>query len=181
MWLIMPFIWGILEAVLLFMVPDVPVSIVTLKRGTKAGIIASIAAAIGAAIGGGAMYYWGQKDLFGVLAIIEKLPAISPQMIDKVIMQMHGARPFIAMLTGSFQGTPYKIYASIASSVNIPIWQISLLTPLIRLPRFLVAVGITSVAAQWARKIITSEKAIFWSAICIWASFYALYWSIMPN
>lgn len=181
MWLILPFLWGILEAILLFMVPDVPISMVTLKRGVKAGAIASFAAAIGAAIGGIVMFYWGRNDIIGVLALVEKLPAISPQMIDKVAAQMQGAHPFVSMLIGSFQGTPYKIYASIAPSVNIPLWQLFLLTPLIRLPRFLLVAGITNVAAKYARKIIAEEKTIFWLIIALWAGFYALYWTIMPG
>lgn len=181
MWLILPFLWGILEAILLFMVPDVPVSMVTLKRGAKAGAIASLAAAVGAAIGGIVMFYWGRNDIIGVLALIEKLPAISPQMIDKVMVQMHGMHPFVSMLIGSFQGTPYKIYASIAASVHIPIWQIVLFTPLIRLPRFLLVAGITNIAAKYARKIIATEKIIFWLAIVLWAGFYVLYWTIMPG
>lgn len=181
MWILAPFIWGILEATLLFMVPDVPISIITYKRGASDGLKATFAAAIGAAIGGIFMYYWGVYDVLSALSIIEKLPAISPQMIAKVNDELNGANPFWAMLFGSFTGTPYKIYATLAPVANIPVWLLFLMTPLVRLPRLLLAVVYTKYGVKFAAIKIKNPKIIIGLLFGFWLGFYALYWSLMPN
>ena len=48
-------LWGLAEATLFFVVPDVAISVFTLIRGIPAGLRAALAAAIAAAIGGLAM------------------------------------------------------------------------------------------------------------------------------
>lgn len=180
-YLIAPFIWGLLEAALLFMVPDVAISYVTLKHGAKKGAYAAMIAAIGAAIGGIFMFYWGANNLPQILGLIEKLPAISQAMIEKVNIQMHGDTPFIEMLNGSMTGTPYKIYASFASSAGINPISLFLLTPLVRLPRFLIVVLITKIANAATSKIVFSSKAKTLILFSAWALFYALYWTFMPS
>jgi len=181
MWLFLPFFWGLMEATVFFMVPDVPISFITMKRGAKAGIIASFVAACGAAIGGIAMFYWARQDLFGVLTIIEKLPAISEKMIIDVKTQMQGSHPFIAMLLGAFRGTPYKIYASFAPYCGIPIWKIFLLTPLIRLPRFLMVVFATKYANSFAKRMAMKQSDLIKFAVVTWILFYLIYWLVMPS
>ena len=180
-YLIAPFIWGLLEATLLFMVPDVAISYVTLKHGAKKGATAALIAAIGAAIGGIVMFYWGANNLPQVLGIIEKLPAISNEMIEKVGVQMHGSAPFMDMLIGSLTGAPYKLYASFASSANISPIILFALTPFVRLPRFLIVVGLTRIGGIICAQGKISLRIQVFVLFSVWVVFYALYWTLMPS
>ena len=53
---------GIAEATVFFIVPDVWISFVALRRGWQAGALAAFFACIGALIGGAIMYLWGSND-----------------------------------------------------------------------------------------------------------------------
>ena len=47
---------------LFFIVPDVWISFVAVRRGWKAGVWAACFACLGALIGGSVMYVWGSRD-----------------------------------------------------------------------------------------------------------------------
>lgn len=181
MYLIAPFVWGLLEATLLFMVPDVAISAVTLKYGLKKGVMAAFSAAIGAAIGGLIMFYWGINNLPFILSLIEKLPAISTQMIDKVAVQMSGDSPFRDMLLGSVSGVPYKIYASFGASAHINPLLLFLITPFVRLPRFLLVATGWAFFGQICDKYLKQANIKFMVLIGFWVISYALYWTFMPS
>ena len=180
-YLLAPFIWGVLEATLLFMVPDVAISYVTLKLGLRKGVLAALVASFGAALGGLIMYRWGSADLAQALAIIERLPAISKGMVENVDAQMHGDYPYWSMLTGSLTGTPYKIYASFAASASIHPLALFLITPLVRLPRFLLVVMLTGLAARVAGRFVPDERCRLFVLVAFWIIFYIGYWSLMPG
>lgn len=55
-------LWGIAEATVFFIVPDVWISFVAARRDWKAGVLAACLACTGALIGGAIMYLWASRD-----------------------------------------------------------------------------------------------------------------------
>ena len=184
--ILLAFLWGVAEASLFFVVPDVPVSLIALARGWRVGLVAAVAAAAGALAGGTALALCASHAPQAVLALVEAVPAISPAMIARLQAQMAGDVPAgIAALAGtlieaSLSGVPYKIAAASWPTLGLPIWQLALLTPLVRLPRFiaLAAAGgmlhrLTPTLPGWMRPVRTRLLL----AILGWAAFYTWYWT----
>jgi membrane protein YqaA with SNARE-associated domain len=115
------FIWGFAEATLFFVIPDVGLSIIALG-GREAGLIATGYAVLGALLGGMLMYFFGRADLDRVVAILHRIPLITPEEIENV--QANLERSGIgAMFLGPFVGIPYKIYATFAHRIGtLPIF-----------------------------------------------------------
>lgn len=76
--------WGFAEATLFFIVPDVLLSIIIVRRGRRVAWIATVWAIAGAVVGGALMYCWSAQNASGVIALLDRLPAISPAMIARV-------------------------------------------------------------------------------------------------
>jgi membrane protein YqaA with SNARE-associated domain len=171
--------WGFAEATLFFIVPDVWVSLVAVRRGLRPALFACLFATAGAIIGGAVMYGWAGSNPAAAVAALDRVPAVSPEMIERVEGQWthHG---FIALLAGAFTGTPYKVYAVKASVVGIPLGRLLLLTIPARLPRFvLVALVVhvlsTTLLKNWKPAVTLSVSIAFW------AVFYVVFLSLMPG
>ncbi|MCJ7434427.1 MAG: hypothetical protein MUO77_13145 [Anaerolineales bacterium] len=77
------FVWGLAEATLFFIIPDVGLSVIALK-GVDVGLVACIYALAGALVGGTIMYYLGQANIKTVARVLEKIPAIRHADLEKV-------------------------------------------------------------------------------------------------
>jgi hypothetical protein len=101
------FIWGVAEATLFFFVPDVLLSYIGLRRGTKLALRASIIAAVGAGCGGVIMYLWSTNDPAMARKAVLAVPAISEAMAQRAEQAMAG-NWFLATVLGRFTSTPFK-------------------------------------------------------------------------
>ena len=182
--ILLAFVWGIAEASLFFVVPDVPVSLIALARGWQAGLRAALAAAAGAMLGGTALAVFAGNAPETAIALVDAVPAISPAMIARMQAMMAGTGSAAglagAMIQASLNGVPYKIAAASAPVLGIPVWELALLTPLVRLPRFvaLAAAGaglrrLTPVLPGWMQPL----RVRLLLAVLGWSAFYGAYWS----
>jgi membrane protein YqaA with SNARE-associated domain len=166
------------EAVLFFVVADVPITLMTARAGFRTGLILSVWATAGALLGGIALYCWAGADAAGVERVLDLVPSVS-------LGQIAAARQEIAddwisaTLIGGFSGDPYKLYASAAGSQGLALLPFLAISLVARLSRFVVtaaiAQGVTTVLkrtghGRWALPLI----ALFW------VGFYAWYWTRMP-
>jgi len=174
------FVWGVAEATLFFIVPDVLLSYIGLKRGTASAARASGIAALGAACGGAIMYAWSAEDLAAARAAVLAVPAISEAMVAHAAEAMRGDW-LLATLLGPLSSTPFKVYAILAlhaGGTTLPVFALAGFFA--RLPRFLiVSIGV-SLIGQFARRWL-SERQLVWVFIGAWVSFYAVFFAIMPN
>jgi membrane protein YqaA with SNARE-associated domain len=172
-------LWGFGEATIFFVVPDVIISLIALLYGWRTGAFAVLAAIMGAVVGGIVIYQWGQADISGATAFFDNLPAIAPSTIARANREMSGDHVGFAMLMGSVTSVPYKLYAAQAGATGMSLWAFVLLTPLVRLPRFALAVALAQLAKRFAPAKLHQHKikllALFW------IGFYALYWSLAPS
>lgn len=158
------FLWGIAEATLFFIVPDVFISFVGLVS-VRRGLWACVYAVAGALVGGAIMYLWGQADLDGVRPLLVVVPAIHTEDLNTVQQELLSiGAP--AVFLGPLSGVPYKIYAAHAHLISG-----LLLFLLISIParglRFVLMATIPAVVARWigtrlsfARKI--QLLGLFW-------------------
>lgn len=173
------FIWGVAEATLFFIVPDVLLSYIGLKRGAAAAARASAVAAIGAAIGGAIMYLWAAQDFAAAREAVLAAPAISEAMAQRAAQAMAG-NWFLATLFGPLSSTPFKLYAILAPQAGAPLPLFALAAIAARLPRFLiVSIGLAWIGSFLGRWL--SARQLLWLLIGAWLLFYAAFFALMPN
>lgn len=109
-------LWGLAEATLFFIVPDVWLSLAG-RRRLQTELRACLFALAGALLGGALVYIGGAHDKQAI-TLREKIPAIRPAMVARVAMELadHGAG---AIFIGPLTGTPYKLYAAQAADAGI--------------------------------------------------------------
>ncbi|MBU0620766.1 MAG: hypothetical protein KJ795_02860 [Gammaproteobacteria bacterium] len=167
-------IWGFAEATLFFIVPDVLLSAIALKDLRRA-LFACVLALLGALLGGLLMYLWGAADHQAATAVVEKVPAISSELLDEVSRSL-SEQGLLAVLLGPLFGVPYKTFAINASAAGMPLLAFMLVSIPARLIRFvLVTALVHSIARLLCRYWPTSRiYAVFGIA---WVAFYAAYFT----
>ncbi len=173
------FFWGLAEATLFFIVPDVLLSYVGLKRGARAGALASVFAAIGAGVGGAIMYSWAVADAQAARAAVLAVPAVSEAMAANAEAAM-AQNWLLATFAGPLSSTPFKLYAVLAPGADAGLIAFTLLGALARLPRFLI---VSAAAALIGRLLLgrLSPRAQTWAWAGAWLAFYAAFLALMPN
>ncbi len=168
--------WGLAEATVFFIVPDVLLSWVALKHLRKA-LWACLWALAGALIGGATIWYLGVGDPEPVRTFFVALPGISDEMIANVQAQLRDTG-LVALFIGPLIGTPYKIYAAEAASVGLGLAPFLLVSIPARLLRFVLVASLFALLGRWLRRIVTLNT-IRVMHVAGWAGFYAWYFSIM--
>lgn len=176
-WRRIAFAWGLAEATVFFVVPDVWITRIAL-RSLRESMVATGLAIAGALIGGALVYVWGWHDPAAVRAVFDALPAISPELIDSIGTHWRQSGVW-APLLGAFSGVPYKLYAAQAATVmSLPAFL--LLSIPVRGARLVVLALVTHWIARWATPRF-GERRVFAVWLGLWVVNYALYWSVMPN
>lgn len=165
-------LWGLAEATLFFIVPDVWLTAVGV-RDLRRGLLACGWALAGALLGGLLMYGWGSARPEAVAAALDRVPAISPAMLDRVAAQLdaHGAA---AALLGPLRGTPYKTYAGLAPGAGVGLLPFLLVSVPARLVRF----ALLTAGVHWVGPRLlpgASDRARIGVLLAVWALFYAGY------
>jgi hypothetical protein len=168
--------WGLAEAMVFFIVPDVLLTAIGC-RSIRAALKATGFAILGALLGGLIMYWFAAVSPETSRALLTHVPAIHPRLIEDVRSRL-SERGLIAVLFGPAGGVPYKIYA-VEWGVrhgNLP------LLLLISIPargiRFLFSIlltgGICRLIAPWTKRRVQTEMAIL---ALFWVVFYAFYFA----
>jgi len=176
--LLIAFIWGLAEATLFFIVPDVLFTYLVLFNRNLA-LWSCLIALAGALIGGTAMYQWGKKDLGSATRLVSLLPGISKTLIER---EKNGLRKkgLLAILIGPLKGIPYKIYAICAPSTGISLFRFLLISVPARLIRFVLATLLADLAFHWMlpKLNLTVQVSIL---TAFWLIFYAWYFMKMRD
>src|SRR5438876_8872457 len=105
--LVLAFAWGLAEATLFFIVPDVLLTLIAC-RALRPALKASIVALAGALAGGALMYALGTREPNSARIFLDYVPAISPALITSVAAQINESG-LLAVMLGPLKGIPYKI------------------------------------------------------------------------
>lgn len=136
--------------------------------------------ALAGALGGGALVYlWASHDPATVTALIEKVPAISSGMIDRVRADLEQQGAW-AIITGPLQGIPYKAFASQAPEAGIPLMTLLAYSIPARLLRFF-AVTLLCYAGVRLLERWFSPNSVLRVLLACWIVFYGFYFWHMPG
>lgn len=174
---IIPFVWGLAEAVFFFIVPDVWLTWLAFTNGEWQKLTSAIIwATAGALIGGILMYNAGRYVPYQRIAEwLVHVPGISRQLIDTVALQMKEFGIW-GVFEGVLKAIPYKIYAVQwgANGGNFWVWVMATIAA--RGGRFFLSVLIARMMDAFCQKVIQGwiliKKYVFFS---FWTIFYILY------
>ena len=160
------------------MIPDVLVTRAALTS-LRFGLLTVAYALAGSLLGGALSYVWGASDLAGARHVLDALPAISIDMLDRARQALATDGMFVALL-GSFTGVPYKVYAIHAASTGIALPEFLLDSVPVRGIRFVLLAFVTralvrGVVPAWTQQRLRRAWALAWIVN------YSIYWTIMPN
>ncbi len=130
-------IWGFAEATVFFVVPDVVVTAAGL-RSWKAMLAAALLATCGALAGGAIMYELGARDHRRAEAMLVRIPAIHPPMVQRAGQRLR-ERGLTELFVASVTGVPFKIEAVHAGAQQVSIAQFLAVGALARATRFVAA------------------------------------------
>lgn len=169
-------VWSAAEAAIFFIVADVPISWIAVKRGTKAAVLAALVAALASVIGTLILWWWSSREPAIATATMALLPGIDGNTLA-VAGDIYD-EGLLAVLAASFQGIPFKLFA--LEAANGPDIAFLLLAPLLRLPRFLaVALFAGTISGLLEKRMATRQR--LWLLAALWIAFYAFYFSAMPG
>lgn len=162
------FLWGLAEATLFFIVPDLLVSAVALER-LRAALVACAWATAGALAGGVLMYAWGALAPAEAWSALDRVPGIGPAMQEGVraALAEHG---LAALFLGPLTGTPYKLYAVAAGQQGLSLAAFLLVSVPARALRFVLLALLTRAIAQ----LLPERRRLPVLAVC-WLVFYLGY------
>lgn len=170
-------LWGFAEATLFFLVPDIWLTAIAVRRGLKPALLACPTALAGALLGGLAMYGWGAANPEAARDVLDWVPGVDPAMIAEVQTSLaeDGA---MAMFLGPLLGIPYKIYAVEAAGAGIGPATFLAVSVAARLLRFLV---LTTVAHAISAALSGHAGPRFRTGLLagVWVVFYTAYFTIV--
>jgi len=177
-WRVAATMWGFAEATLFFVVPDMLITGLAL-RGLRRGFEATAFALAGALVGGVLMWHWGAHDLAAARAALDYLPAIGPDLMDRVATELR-TTGIVSICIGPFVGVPYKIYAIEAAQAGAGLATFLLVSIPARAPRFILLACVAAYGARWGKRYV-SERTLIAIWLATWIINYAIYWSVMPS
>ena len=173
--MVVAFLWGLAEATLFFIVPDVYLGFVALFHWRN-GLLATLAALAGAMIGGAILYALAASDGAAVSQLLVRIPLISPEMVRAVAEQMQ-ENGLAAMVSAPLQGVPYKIYAAQAGQQQLPFIPFLLVTVLARLERTLpVALAGAAFGKVFKRFVQRRTALVTGTYALLWVGVYVVYY-----
>lgn len=170
--------WAFAEAIVWFIVADVPISLVAVRFGTRQALLAAVIASLASVAGGAGAYIWSDLDPGSAIATMALLPAISPAMIGEAAAA-YDALGWRAMLEASFSGMPYKLFPVTAARDGHALLPMLVATPFVRLPRFVVVALLVGVISRLVQRRLDLRARLGLLAAA-WLLFYAVYFAIMP-
>ncbi len=169
------FAWGVAEATLFFIIPDVLVSWAALV-GFRPGIKTLGEVIAGSLLGGGLMYGWASLAPEQAALAVSYVPFVREQMFAEVHQQYQDFG-MAGLFVGPSSGIPYKIYAVLAPPLHQPFLFLLFTIPA-RLERIFSTWVLFATFGWFLRAHINRQPrfALFLFA-SFWTVVYITYWS----
>ncbi|MDO9336605.1 MAG: hypothetical protein Q7T61_09410 [Caulobacter sp.] len=179
-WSLAAVVWGVAEATLFFVVPDLLISYLAMTKGLRVGAWASLLAALGAAIGGAVIFLWSASDQASAHRAVAAVPAISETMIADAQTDIDRNGWFVAAMKGPLTSTPYKVYAVLAPRSGAPLAAFAPAALPVRLPRFLLVAAVFALIGRLLRGRV-DRRILLAGFTSGWLLFYLWFWLVHPG
>ena len=103
-------LWGVAEATLFFIVPDVLLTFAVVRFGLRRGLALAVVAAAFASAAGLCMWFWAHSDPVSARHAMLLVPAIGRDLLARAAREVGQGWP-LHLVTGAMTGVPYKLYA----------------------------------------------------------------------
>lgn len=167
--------WGLAEALLWFVVPDVFLTWVAVRHGVGRGLRLTVMAVAGAVVGGLIAYAWGAQWPEAGATAMSWLPGIDRAMVEWVADEV-AAKGSVALLDGPRQAQPYKLYALAAGEQGVGVLALAWWTIPGRIVRFAVSSIAAGLAGHAARRWLSERFALAAWAV-LWVAVYVVLWA----
>lgn len=168
--------WGLAEAVVFFIVPDVLLSVLALDRPRRA-LRACLYATAGAVAGGVGVYLSARSDPAVLEALYLSLPGVHEGLLARVARDLESLG-LTGLFLGPLSGTPYKLYALEAGRMGLDLAAFVGVSIPARLVRFVLVTGLTALVSHaLASRLSLRRRRLL--LLLAWAAFYAWYFSVM--
>ena len=175
-WIAAAALWGVAEATVFFIVPDVILTYAVVRFGFKAGVRLAVVAAASASLAGIGMWLWGRFDPATAQRVMLLVPAIGPDQLARTAHEMAGFWP-LNLILGAVTGVPYKLYAVAAGAQGTSLFWFVPASFVARLLRFLFSVCLTAVGVEILSRIGLKRSA-YPVLTAGWVILYAVYFGL---
>jgi membrane protein DedA with SNARE-associated domain len=174
----LPAAWGLAEATLFFIVPDVLLTWLALERPKRA-LFACVTATLTALLGGALMFAWGRSDPDAARATMERLPGIHAGLIASV-QEKTQDQGLVALAFAPLRGVPYKLYAIEWGAQDGSLATFLLVSFPARFVRFLLTtlLAIALRATLFANWTLLRRRLVLAAG---WLAFYVWYFQVMAR
>lgn len=176
------FIWGLMEGLWFFIVPDILLSYIAVK-GFKQALASTASVVIGAMVAACLLYGLASSPdlLENLRQFWTHLPGYYPKMFE-VIQKHLGEYQGQGLLQGPQSGIPYRFYVFEATLSKISLSEILFWTPAARLERILLAPVVVLALRFILNKLrtkfprIKTNLILYVSITLYWIGIYVWYW-----
>lgn len=173
------FAWGLAEAILFFLVPDIVVGATALAEPSRWWRPA-MAAIAGALIGGPALYLASSMNPDIASAMLATVPGIPDSMVMSAASDLvaQGGR---AMVDAPFAGIPYKVFAAEAPAAGVALWAFLCWSIPARAIRIIPIAALTALAGRVIVALRVPIRAGLVLYACVWIAIYVGYFTVVAG
>jgi len=174
-WIAGAALWGVTEASLFFIVPDVLITFAVMRFGLRQGLLLSVVAAIFASITGYGMWLWASRDAATARHIMLLVPAVGPDLLARAHAEIAAGWP-LHLVTGAMSGVPYKLYAVEAGARGIDPLLFVAMSFAARLARF----ALTAISTAAGKALLAMLRRPQWRYAAwalAWIAVYGFYFT----
>jgi membrane protein YqaA with SNARE-associated domain len=168
-------VWGVAEATLFFIVPDVLLTFVVVRSGLRQGLVLAVVAAAFASLAGLGMWFWARSDPATARHVMLLVPAIGPDLLARAQHEMAAGWP-LHLVTGAMTGVPYKLYAVEAGAQGIDPLLFMPMSFVARLSRF-VLTAVLMALGRWTLENVKRPEWAYAAWALAWFATYAFYFT----
>lgn len=174
--LALAFAWGLCEATFFFIVPDVLLSYVAMRR-LREGMQAALAALVGALAGGALLFEIARRAPDDARSFLARVPGIDAELVAQVEQQVADEGLF-ALASGVVRGRPYKIYVVECAAAKISLAEFLLLSIPVRAARFFASAVLAKLGCAAISRLCGGRRFVEVASWAVfWIGFYALYFA----
>lgn len=168
------FIWGLAEATVFFVVPDVFLTRLALRDSLPRALLAGVSALAGALLGGAGLWFAATDHEIATMLLrgFSHLPGINRDLVAAAGLALH-EQGLKALLMGGLLGQPYKLFAVHAGVQEIPLGGFMLFSVAARFIRFALTATIAWLVGRglkhWPKPRVLQLHAL------VWLCFYTIY------